>query len=150
VALDGDRQGATASKEQTKSMKAKPNDKPKSKPRRECKRLAVAVNPEEAAKIEALARTTELSVSAYLRRLGMGFTPVTIVDNEVYLQLLREGADLRRYGGLLKMWLTDDVRLRAHGEAKVRGYISRLMARTDAITAEIHELTKRLVPMRDD
>lgn len=82
----------------------------KSPSRRESTPIVVRVTPDEKQKIDALARQTGLSTSAYLRELGLGHVPKSIVDYQHMLELSKLGGDLGRLGGLLKLWLTDDVR----------------------------------------
>jgi hypothetical protein len=62
---------------------------------------------EERAKIEQLAKATGLSASTYLRTLGLGYEPRSILDAERVGELLKVCGDLGRLGGLLKMWLVD-------------------------------------------
>jgi hypothetical protein len=93
----------------------------------------VWVTPEEKADIERLAATTGLSVSTYLRTLGLGYEPKSILDAEHILGLLKIGGDLGRLGGLLKLWLVDrpgegvaaeEVRVLFHSMNELRGEIA--------------------------
>ena len=45
--------------------------------------LKVWVSPSERAEIERLAESTGLSLSAYLRNVGLGYQPPSMFDNEV-------------------------------------------------------------------
>ncbi len=94
---------------------------------------AVWVTPEEKADIERLAATTGLSVSTYLRTLGLGYEPKSILDAEHILGLLKIGGDLGRLGGLLKLWLAErpgegvaaeEVRVLFHSMNELRGEIA--------------------------
>src|ERR1700756_913501 len=67
----------------------------------------VWVTPEERATIERLAATTGLSVSAYLRTLGLAYEPKSILDAKSVRDLLKACGDLGRLGGLLKLWLVE-------------------------------------------
>jgi hypothetical protein len=58
------------------------------------------------ADIETRAGATGLSVSAYLRNLGLGFQPHSTLDYEAILTLLKVNADEGRLGGLFKLWLS--------------------------------------------
>ncbi|MCM8735503.1 conjugal transfer protein TraJ [Azospirillum sp. A1-3] len=69
--------------------------------------LKVWVNAAERARIEAQAEAAGLSVSAYLRNVGLGHQPRSVVDLDAVEQLIKVNADLGRLGGLLKLWLTD-------------------------------------------
>ena len=68
--------------------------------------LKVVVSARERAEIETRAAATGLSVSAYLRNLGLGFQPHSILDQEAILALLRVNADQGGLGGLFKLWLS--------------------------------------------
>jgi len=81
--------------------------------------LKVVVSQRERADIETRAAATGLSVSAYLRNLGLGFQPQSTLDHEAVLALLKVNADQGRLGGLLKLWLsgqsaasTEDLEIR--------------------------------------
>ena len=68
--------------------------------------LKVVVSERERAEIETRAAATGLSVSAYLRNLGLGFQPQSTLDHEAVLALLKVNADQGRLGGLFKLWLS--------------------------------------------
>jgi Mobilization protein NikA len=68
--------------------------------------LKVVVSARERAAIETRAAATGLSVSAYLRNLGLGFQPHSTLDQEAILALLKVNADQGRLGGLFKLWLS--------------------------------------------
>ena len=68
--------------------------------------LRVVVSERERAEIETRAAATGLSVSAYLRNLGLGFQPHSTLDQEAILTLLKVNADQGRLGGLFKLRLS--------------------------------------------
>ena len=68
--------------------------------------LKVVVSERERAVIETRVAATGLSVSAYLRNLGLGFQPQSTLDHEAVLALLRVHADQGRLRGLFKLWLS--------------------------------------------
>jgi hypothetical protein len=70
--------------------------------------LKVFVSERERAEIETRAAATGLSVSAYLRNLGLGFQPHSTLDQEAILALIRVNADQGRLGGLFKLWLSGE------------------------------------------
>lgn len=67
--------------------------------------LRVVVSVEERAEIQTRARATGLSVSAYLRALGLGHEPRSVYDLAAVDTLAQVNGDLGRLGGLLKLWL---------------------------------------------
>ena len=68
--------------------------------------LKVFVSERERAEIETRAAATGLSVSAYLRNLGLGFQPHSTLDQGAILALLKVNADQGRLEGLFKLWLS--------------------------------------------
>lgn len=93
--------------------------------------IYVWVTPDEKAAIEANARQTGHSTSAYLRFLGLGYAPKSITDNEKVMELAKINGDLGRLGGLLKLWLTNDVRTAKFGESTIRAALARIEATQD-------------------
>lgn len=69
--------------------------------------LRVVVSATEREQIEATARSAGLSVSAFLRNVGLGHKIHSAYDQEAVIALLRVAGDQGRLGGLLKLWLTD-------------------------------------------
>jgi hypothetical protein len=82
--------------------------------------------PSEHREIEALASASGHTKSSYLLRVGLGYRTSSILDNKRVEELLRINADLGRLGGLLKLWLTDDPRTAAFGEATIRALLGRI------------------------
>jgi len=84
--------------------------------------------PEEKAEIEAQAKRVGMSAARYLRSVGLGYPITGIVDYEQVLELARINGDLGRLGGLLKLWLTDDVRTAHFGESTILALLSKIEA----------------------
>jgi hypothetical protein len=82
--------------------------------------------PNERMQIEANAQAAGLSLSSYLLKVGMGYRIRGILDNKRVEELARINGDLGRLGGLLKLWLTDDPRTKAFGEAILRAALARI------------------------
>ena len=81
-----------------------------SKTRKISPRLTVYCLPEEKVRIEANAAAAGKSTSSFLLAVGQGYEITGIVDAEQVREMARINGDLGRLGGLLKLWLTDDVR----------------------------------------
>ena len=103
--------------------------------------INVWVTPDEKASIAASARQSGHSASAYLKLLGLGYAPKSIVDHNEVERLAKINGDLGRLGGLLKMWLTNDVRTAHYGESVIRAVLDRIL---DA-QAKMLEIMKRVV-----
>ncbi|HAF2127593.1 TPA: conjugal transfer transcriptional regulator TraJ [Salmonella enterica] len=87
--------------------------------------------PEERALIEKNAAAAGLSLSAFLLAVGQGYEVKGITDYERVRELARINGDLGRLGGLLKLWLTDDVRTAKFGEATILALLGRIEATQD-------------------
>jgi hypothetical protein len=90
-----------AGKEKAEGMPARKGEESRDRNRH----LKVVVSARERADIETRA-AAGLSVSAYLRNLGLGFQPHSTLDQQAILALLKVNADQGRLGGLLKLWLS--------------------------------------------
>lgn len=69
------------------------------------------VSKKEKEIIESNARKCDLSVGEFLRQCGVGITPKSHEHLERINDLIHINADLGRLGGLLKLWLTDDLKV---------------------------------------
>lgn len=69
--------------------------------------LRVVVSDDERAEIERLAALAGLSVSAYLRTAGLNHQIRSVLDYAVARELIGAVADLGRFGGLMKLWLSE-------------------------------------------
>ena len=82
-------------------------DTKRAEPRRKTQAIAVWVHPDERAKIHRLAAASGLSLSVYLKTLGLAYEPKSVLDAERVGDLLKVCGDLGRLGGLLKLWLVE-------------------------------------------
>ncbi len=101
--------------------------------------INVWVTPDEKESIATYARQSGHSASAYLRLLGLGYAPKSLVDHSEVERLAKINGDLGRLGGLLKLWLTDDIRTAHYGESVIRAVLDRILA-TQAKMLEIMKL----------
>ncbi len=101
--------------------------------------LKVVVSARERAEIETRAAATGLSVSAYLRNLGLGFQPHSTLDHEAVLALLKVNADQGRLGGLFKLWLSGQ----SASSAEI-AEIRKLLAAIDECQQKLRALIGRL------
>jgi hypothetical protein len=69
--------------------------------------LRVVADASEADRIAALAKAADLSVSGYLRRVGLGAQLKPVLDLQLILELVKLNGDQGRLGGLLKLWLSE-------------------------------------------
>lgn len=115
-------------------------------PRVRRQHLRVPVFPEEKEDIEANAKRAGVSVARYLRDVGLGYQIKGVLDYQHVRELVRVNGDLGRLGGLLKWWLTDDIRTFHFGEDTILA----LLARIEATQDEMSRIMKTVVQPRAD
>ena len=101
--------------------------------------LKVVVSSVDRAQIIERAKTCDLSVSTYLRTLGLGFEPKSTLDAQAIQHLLKALADLGRLGGLLKLWLSERPGVGA-STVDVRRTLRQIEARQAQLQAIIERL----------
>lgn len=100
----------------------------KKKTRKSTPPIKVYCLPEERELIEGNARAAGMSLSSFLMTVGQGYKITGIVDYEQVRELARINGDLGRLGGLLKLWLTDDVRTAQFSDATIRALLNLIEA----------------------
>jgi hypothetical protein len=90
--------------------------------------------PDERALIEENSKRAGLSVGGYLREVGQGYQIKGVLDYQHVRELVRVNGDLGRLGGLLKLWLTDDVRTARFTDATILALLSKIEATQDEMT----------------
>lgn len=103
--------------------------------------LKVYCRPEEKTCIEGNARNAGMSTARFLREVGQGYSVRGIVDYEQVRELARINGDLGRLGGLLKLWLTDDVRTAQFG----MNTVLRLLDRIETNQNQMAEVMRAIV-----
>ena len=116
-------------------------EKPTPAATRKARHLRVPVLPAEEAQIKRLAAAAGLPVAAYLRRVGLGYRLPGILDHRRVEELARINGDLGRLGGLLKLWLTNDERTAAFGDATIRAVLAKIADTQD----EMHAVMRAVV-----
>ena len=107
--------------------------------------IYVWVTPQEKYEIEVLAQTTGRSTSAYLRNIGLGYPVKSILDNKRVEELSRINGDMGRFGGLLKMWLTNDPRLLLKNPADEMKLILGVLQKIGQLQAEMGNVMRHVV-----
>ena len=100
--------------------------------------LRVPVLADEEALIKRRAAEAGVPVAAYLRLLGLAHQVPSRIDNQCIEQLALINGDLGRLGGLLKLWLTNDVSAAGITPRTLRAVLSRIMATQDEMHALMH------------
>ena len=108
-------------------------------PVRRNRTLKVVVSREEAARIARLARDAGQSVSGYLRKLGLGHAPKSMLDQRLVLELIRINGDQGRLGGLLKLWLSERP-----GQGAAAFEVRKLLREIEAAQLRLKEVIARL------
>lgn len=95
--------------------------------------------------IRANADRSGMSVSRYMRTVGMGSEVRSVVDYDRVLELTKMAGDLGRLGGLLKLWLTRPERLAKFGEARTRDAIEGALDEIYSSQKAIQELVRQVL-----
>lgn len=90
--------------------------------------------PEEREIIEENAKRAGISVARYLRDIGQGYQVKGVMDYHYVRELIRINGDLGRLGGLLKLWLTDDVRTLHFGNDTILALLDRIKKTQDEMS----------------
>ena len=101
------------------------------KTRRDLPPIRVYCSPDERQTIEQQARSTGLSMSSYLLRVGMGYPIRSIVDHHQVEELVKINGDLGRLGGLLKLWLSKEQSVGGVEARTVRETLKKIDATQD-------------------
>ena len=80
-----------------------------------------------------------MSTSAYLRQVGLGMPIKSILDQNSIADLAKVNADQGRLGGLLKLWLTDDEKLKPYDRVKLSTNITKLLEEIKRLQALLFE-----------
>ncbi|SEO19138.1 hypothetical protein SAMN05216404_11359 [Nitrosospira multiformis] len=99
--------------------------------------------PEEKAQIAENAKAAGLSLSTFLLRVGAGFEVRTVLDYQRIEELARVNGDLGRLGGLLKLWLTNDERLREVRTEELRGLLNKIERNQEAMRTIMQKVLAR-------
>lgn len=122
------------------------NDKTERVTRKSSTPIKVYCLPEEKEQIEAQAKRAGMSAARYLREVGQGYHISGVVDYEQVRELARINGDLGRLGGLLKLWLTDDVRTAQFGQSTILAVLSKI----EATQEEMGKVMTRIVMPRSE
>lgn len=110
---------------------------------RKQRHLRVPVLPEEALAIKTQAQAVGLPVAAYLRNVGLGVEVKSVLDYQRIDELAKINGDLGRLGGLLKLWLTNDERLRRIKAGELRAVLNKIEANQEAMRTIMRTVIRR-------
>jgi hypothetical protein len=99
--------------------------------------------PDEKAAIEENARRAGMSISMYMRNVGIGYQIKGIIDAELVLKLAKINGDQGRLGGLLKLWLTNSEKLGPHDPARMRRIIHGVLDRIVTMQIALLDLVEK-------
>jgi hypothetical protein len=108
-------------------------------PRGRRRTLRVVVSDAEQAQIARRAAEASLSVSAYLRALGLGYAPKSTLDQRAIGELVKVHANQGRLGGLLKLWLVEKP-----GQGAPAFDVRRLLSRIEELQVQLKAIVAGL------
>lgn len=102
--------------------------------------IKVFVTPEERASIADLAKSANLSLSAYLRAAGLHQQIRSVLDVQAVTELSKVNGDLGRVAGLLKLWLATKKGEGAHSRD-----VELMMKEFRKLQKQSHEIMGRMM-----
>jgi len=102
------------------------------------------VLPDEEQAIKRNADAAGLSTAAYLRNVGLGYPIKGVLDQTLIIQLAKINADQGRLGGLLKLWLSNDEKLREYDAMQARRLIGGVLERITLTQATMLAVVKKI------
>ncbi|MDP1773633.1 MAG: conjugal transfer protein TraJ [Methylobacter sp.] len=107
--------------------------------------IKVCCTPLERQTIFEKAEQCGLSASNYLRAIGLGMGVTSVIDHRKVDELVRVNGDLGRLGGLLKLWLSNDEKLRLDNKQLLRNQILDTLAEINNNQTAIKTIIQRVV-----
>jgi hypothetical protein len=108
--------------------------------------IKVCCTPVERQTLIEKAEHCGLSVSNFMRTVGLGIGVVSVVDHRKVDELVRINGDLGRLGGLLKLWLANEAHFQhisTHGfKDQILATISDIEANQTSLKAIIKQVVK--------
>lgn len=108
--------------------------------------IKVCCTPVERQTLIEKAEHCGLSVSNFMRTVGLGIGVVSVVDHRKVDELVRINGDLGRLGGLLKLWLANEAHFQhisTHGfKDLILATISDIKANQTSLKAIIKQVIK--------
>lgn len=120
-----------------------PNPDRLARPKR-TKHLRVPVFPDEESLIVSYAEAAGLSVAAYLRNLGLGYQPRSILDAKAIGELARINAAQSRLGNLVKLALSNPEKQGLYGDMGVAKELLRLSSAINQLQEEMLALVEQI------
>ncbi|HCD1091615.1 TPA: conjugal transfer transcriptional regulator TraJ [Proteus mirabilis] len=93
--------------------------------------------------IESQARKAGMSVAKYLREVGQGYRITGIVDYECVRELAKINSDLGRLGGLLKLWLTNNIKTKNISSVTIRAVLNKIESNQNEIGRIMKDIVMR-------
>lgn len=108
--------------------------------RKQC--IKVWVDKREKEQIEDNAKGCNHSASSFLRNLGVGYMPKSMIDHKAVGDLMQLNGDLGRLGGLLKMLMSNEGSFVGHEGRMVE--VAKLLSEMEDIRSEIRDKVRAL------
>ena len=101
--------------------------------------------PEEKKIIEEKAIQCGLSAAAYLRNVGLGYEPKSVLDLKKVDDLAKVNGDLGRLGGLLKLWLTNKEKVALFGNGVKEPDIRQLLLEIQKNQLQLRQIMQQVI-----
>lgn len=111
------------------------------------KAILIRVTEVEHKKLHNQAQKCSMTLSQYLRSIGLNYPINSIIDQMALSELLKAKGDLGRMGGLFKMWLTNNDKKQATATLGSHSYFSidHLVDDIEKKQEELLDIARRLL-----
>ena len=110
-------------------------------------RIEFRVSDEEKLQIEEMAKLHGMKTSQFMRKMALGYEPLSLVENKKMEQLMIMNSDLARLGNLIKYWLVNDPKLQVATRMKIENKLPEIL---DAIHEQRLSVKDLVSEMRRD
>lgn len=90
-------------------------------------RIEFRVSDEEKLQIEEMAKLHGMKTSQFMRKMALGYEPLSLVEFKKMEQLMRMNSDLARLGNLIKYWLANDPKLQIATRMKIENKLPEIL-----------------------
>ncbi|RAX56456.1 hypothetical protein CCZ01_09470 [Helicobacter monodelphidis] len=107
--------------------------------------ISLRITEEEAEILKEKATQHSLSVSSYLRKLGLNNPVHSTIDQQAVRDILNVSGDLGRLGGLFKKWLIDNAKIESNLGNRTYSDVEEIVNDILKLQNELREKAKKLL-----
>lgn len=90
-------------------------------------RIEFRISPEEKIQIEEMAKLHGMKTSQFIRKITLGYEPISLIEAKKIQELMKINSDLSRLGNLIKYWLANDPKLQIATKLKIENKLPEIL-----------------------